>query len=121
MPIRRILVVDDSPTERLALTELLTREGYQVLTAENGEQALALARAELPDLVLMDVVMPGMNGYQATRQLHRDAATRHIPVIICTTKGQEADRAWGLRQGAVAYLVKPIDETALRAAIRSLE
>ena len=112
MPIRRILVVDDSPTERLALTELLTREGYQVLTAENGEQALALARAELPDLVLMDVVMPGMNGYQATR---------HIPVIICTTKGQEADRAWGLRQGAVAYLVKPIDETALLAAIRSME
>jgi len=87
----------------------------------DSSTVLAIARAELPDLVLMDVVMPGMNGYQATRQLHRDAATRHIPVIICTTKGQEADRAWGLRQGAVAYLVKPIDETALLATIRSME
>ncbi|WP_142811098.1 response regulator [Tepidiphilus olei] len=120
MPIRRILVVDDSPTERLALTELLTHEGYQVITAENGDQALALARTESPDLVLMDVVMPGINGYQATRQLQRDAATKHIPVIICTTKGQEADRVWGLRQGAVAYLVKPLDEAALLAAIRSM-
>ena len=120
MPIRRILVVDDSPTERLALTELLTREGYQVLTAENGEQALALARAELPDLVLMDVVMPGTNGYQATRTIVRDDATRDIPVIMCTSKGLETDKIWGMRQGAFDYMVKPIDHKTLLDKIRAL-
>src|SRR5690606_8740732 len=89
MPIKKILVVDDSPTERFALTEVLTANGFEVVSAENGEDAVVKSKAELPDLILMDVVMPGMNGYQATRTISRDEATRAIPIIICTTKGQE--------------------------------
>jgi len=106
MPVKKILVVDDSPTERHLLTELLTKHGYQVITAESGEESIEKAKTELPDLVLMDVVMPGLNGFQATRTLTRDEATKHIPVIVCTSKGQETDKIWGLRQGAQDYLVK---------------
>lgn len=120
MPISKILVVDDSPTERLALQELLAREGYQVVSAESGEQAIAASKSEKPDLILMDVVMPGMNGYQATRTITRDEATRDIPVIMCTSKGQETDKIWGIRQGASDYLVKPIDASALLAKIAAL-
>ena len=109
MPVKKILVVDDSPTERHLLTELLTKNGYQVITAETGEESIEKAKSELPDLVLMDVVMPGLNGFQATRTLTRDDATKHIPVIVCTSKGQETDKIWGLRQGAQDYLVKPIN------------
>lgn len=120
MPIKKILVVDDSPTERFALTEVLTANGYQVVTAENGEEAIVKSKAEMPDLILMDVVMPGMNGYQATRTISRDEATRAIPIIICTTKGQETDRIWGMRQGAHDYLVKPIDHAELLTRINGL-
>ena len=120
MPIRRILVVDDSPTERHVLVELLTRKGYQVLTAESGEEGIEKAKSEQPDLVLMDVVMPGLNGYQATRTLTRDDATKHIPVIVCTSKGQETDKIWGLRQGAQDYMVKPINPEELLAKIAAL-
>ena len=120
MPIKKILVVDDSPTERFALTEVLTSNGYEVVTAENGEDAIVKAKSEMPDLILMDVVMPGMNGYQATRTISRDDATRAIPIIICTTKGQETDRIWGMRQGAHDYLVKPIDHAELLTRIKSL-
>ncbi|MEF8727379.1 MAG: response regulator [Accumulibacter sp.] len=120
MTIRRILVVDDSPTERYVLNELLTGNGYQVITAENGEEGIAKARSELPDLILMDVVMPGLNGYQATRTLTRDPATRSIPVIVCTTKGQETDKIWGLRQGAHDYMVKPVNGQELLAKIAAL-
>ncbi len=120
MTIRRILVVDDSPTERYVLNELLTGNGYQVITAENGEEGIAKARTELPDLILMDVVMPGLNGYQATRTLTRDPATRSIPVIVCTTKGQETDKIWGLRQGAHDYMVKPVNGQELLAKIAAL-
>ena len=109
MPINKILVVDDSPTERHVLVDLLTRNGYQVLTAESGEEGIEKARSEQPDLVLMDVVMPGLNGYQATRTLTRDDATKHILIIVCTSKGQETDKIWGLRQGAQDYMVKPIN------------
>ena len=87
MPVKTVLVVDDSPTERHVLVELLTRNGYQVITAENGEEGVEKAKRELPDLILMDVVMPGLNGYQATRTLTRDEATKHIPIIVCTSKG----------------------------------
>ena len=113
MPVKKILVVDDSPTERHFLSELLIKGGYQVITAESGEEGIAKAKSELPDLVLMDVVMPGLNGYQATRTLTRDEKTKHIPVIVCTSKGQETDKIWGARQGAKDYLTKPVDEETL--------
>jgi twitching motility two-component system response regulator PilH len=120
MPVKTILVVDDSPTERHFLSELLVQNGYQVITAENGGEGVDKAKKQQPDLILMDVVMPGMNGYQATRTLSRDEATRNIPVIVCTSKGQETDRIWGLRQGAIDYLVKPVDAQALLAKIAAL-
>ena len=120
MPIKKILVVDDSPTERHVLVELLTREGYQVLTAESGEEGIEKAKNEQPDLVLMDVVMPGLKGYQATRTLTRDDSTKHIPVIVCTSKGQETDKIWGLRQGAQDYMVKPLNPEELLAKIAAL-
>jgi twitching motility two-component system response regulator PilH len=120
MPVKKILVVDDSPTERYVMVELLTKNGYQVLTAENGEEGVSKAKSEMPDLILMDVVMPGINGYQATRALMRDEATKNIPVIVCTSKGQESDKIWGLRQGAMDYLVKPVNGKALLAKIAAL-
>ncbi len=120
MPIRKILVVDDSPTERQVLTEILTREGYQVITAQDGNEGIAKSQSEAPDLILMDVVMPGVNGYQATRMIMKNDATSRIPVIICSTKGQETDKIWGLRQGASAYLTKPINARQLLAKIASL-
>jgi len=121
MPVKKVLVVDDSPTERYVLVELLTKNGYQVITAESGEEGIVKAKAELPDLVLMDVVMPGLNGYQATRTLTRDEATKHIPIIVCTSKGQETDKIWGLRQGAVDYLVKPVNGEELLSKIATLQ
>ncbi|MBK7955299.1 MAG: response regulator [Candidatus Accumulibacter sp.] len=117
---KKILVVDDSPTERHVMTALLTSNGYEVITAESGEEGIAKAKSELPDLVLMDVVMPGLNGYQATRTLTRDQLTRNIPVIVCTTKGQETDKIWGLRQGARDYLIKPVNGPDLLAKIAAL-
>lgn len=120
MSVKRVLVVDDSPTERFFLTDLLRKNGYEVITAENGEQGVALAKSEQPDLVLMDVVMPGLNGFQATRQLSRDPATQKIPVIMCTTKDQETDRVWGMRQGAVEYVVKPVVAEELLGKIVAL-
>ena len=120
MPIKKILVVDDSPTERLAITQALAAKGYEVLTAETGEDAIAKSKSLLPDLILMDVVMPGMNGYQATRTISRDEATRTIPIIMCTSKGQETDRIWGMRQGAYDYLVKPVDPAELLKRIETL-
>jgi twitching motility two-component system response regulator PilH len=120
MPVKKILVVDDSPTDRQYMLETLAKRGYQVVTAENGEDAIVKAKAELPDLILMDVVMPGLNGYQATRQITRDDATKHIPVIMCTSKGAETDKIWGMRQGANDYLVKPVDPAQLLAKIAQL-
>jgi twitching motility two-component system response regulator PilH len=120
MPVRKILVVDDSPTDRQFMLETLAKKGYQVVTADNGEDAIVKAKSELPDLILMDVVMPGLNGYQATRQITRDDATKHIPVIMCTSKGADTDRIWGMRQGANDYLIKPIDASQLLAKIAQL-
>ncbi|MBI2308052.1 MAG: response regulator [Rhodocyclales bacterium] len=117
---KKILVVDDSPTERHFLVELLSKNGYQVVTAESGEEGITKAKAELPDLVIMDVVMPGLNGYQATRTLTRDDDTKNIPVFVCTTKSQETDKIWGLRQGAQDYLVKPVNPDELLAKIAAL-
>jgi twitching motility two-component system response regulator PilH len=115
-----ILVVDDSPTERFFLTDLLTRRGYEVLTAENGDDALAKIKLERPSLVVMDVVMPGSSGFQITRALNRDPATQSIPVILCTSKSTETDRIWGLRQGARDYVTKPVDAEELLAKIAVL-
>ena len=120
MPIKKVLVVDDSPTERHVLVDLLTKNGYQVITAESGEEGVEKAKKELPDLVLMDVVMPGLNGYQATRTLTREESTKDIPIIVCTSKGQETDKIWGLRQVALDYLVKPINGDELLAKIAAL-
>lgn len=113
----RILIVDDSPTETFKLREMLERHGHEALEAANGADGVAVARAEKPDLVLMDVVMPGLNGFQATRQLTKGADTAHIPIIIVTTKDQETDRVWGKRQGAKDYLTKPVDEDNLMETI----
>lgn len=118
--IRRVLIIDDSPTERFLLTEILFANNFEVLIAENGEDGVAKARELQPDLILMDVVMPGMNGFQATRQLSRDAATKNIPIILCTTKSQQSDKVWGLRQGAFGYITKPVDRTLLLAKIAAL-
>ncbi|MEO9136447.1 MAG: response regulator [Casimicrobiaceae bacterium] len=120
MGIKRILVVDDSATERHMLKDLLTKAGYDVVSSENGEDAIVKARQAKPDLILMDVVMPGLNGFQATRAISRDPETRSIPVIMCTSKSQETDKIWGLRQGARDYVVKPVDRDVLLAKIASL-
>ena len=120
MPIKNILVVDDSPTDRQHLSDILVKSGYAVTTAESGEEALAKVKQQRPDLVLMDVVMPGQSGYQATRTLSKDESTKGIPVIICTSKGQETDRIWGMRQGARDYIVKPVDQAELLAKITAL-
>ena len=116
----RVLIVDDSQTETYKMSSVLTKHGFEVLTAGSGEEGLALARQELPDVVLMDIVMPGLNGFQATRQLTKDASTQHIPVIIVTTKDQETDRLWGQRQGASGYLTKPVESKLLVETIESL-
>ena len=116
----RILIVDDSPTETFRFREILTKHGYEVLEATNGADGVTMAQAELPDLVLMDVVMPGMNGFQATRQISKGKDTQHIPVVIVSTKDQGTDRVWGKRQGACDYLTKPIDEQQLIDVIKQL-
>ncbi|MEO1766459.1 response regulator [Thiobacter aerophilum] len=120
MPINKVLVVDDSPTERHFLSEILTKQGYQVIMAESGEEAMEKAKSQKPDLILMDVVMPGLNGFQATRAISRDDETKHIPIIMCTSKGQETDKVWGMRQGARDYLVKPINPDELLRKIAAL-
>jgi len=121
MTIRKILVVDDSPTERHLLANILTKGGYQVGIAACGEEALKITKEDMPDLVLMDIVMPGLNGFQATRMITKDKATQHIPVIICSSKGLETDKIWGLRQGAKDYIVKPIIADELLQKISKLK
>ena len=116
----RILIIDDSPTETFAIKGMLEKAGFGVLTAVDAEQGMRAAREHRPDLVLMDVVMPGLNGFQATRQLSRDPATAAIPIVIVTTKNQETDRVWGVRQGARAYLTKPIAEPILLETVRQV-
>jgi twitching motility two-component system response regulator PilH len=119
MPIHKILLVDDSKTELHVLSELLTKRGYEVRTAENGEEALKRLQEVRPDLILMDVVMPGQNGFQLTRAITRDPAYSDIPVIICSSKNQETDRVWGLRQGAKDYVVKPVNPDELLSKIKA--
>jgi twitching motility two-component system response regulator PilH len=120
MSIKKVLVVDDSPTERHVLGAMLSSSGFEVIPSDCGEDSIRKAKTLAPDLILMDVVMPGMNGFQATRALARDPATQHIPIIICTSKSQETDRIWGLRQGARDYIVKPVVREELLAKIRKI-
>ena len=120
MPIKNILVVEDSATDRQFLSDMLAKNGYNVSTAESAEEAFAKIKLSQPDLVLMDVILPGQNGYQATRMLTKDDGTSHIPVIICTTRGQESDKVWGMRQGARDYVVKPVKQAELLAKISAL-
>jgi len=115
-----VLIVDDSPTEVHVLKGILEQGGHSVSSADNAEDGIKQAHALKPDVILMDVVMPGMNGFQATRALTKDPATQHIPIIIVTTKDQETDRVWGLRQGAKDYITKPVDSTDLLTKITAV-
>ena len=113
----RILIVDDSPSQLMGIRRIVEKLGHEALTAEDGAVGVEVAKRELPDLILMDVVMPNLNGFQATRSISREPTTKHIPVILVTTKDQETDRMWGMRQGAKAYLTKPFSEEELSETI----
>ena len=115
-----ILIIDDSTTEQAGLSQMLQKHGHICSFANTGEIGIATAKKSKPDVILMDVVMPGINGFQATRQITKGADTAHIPVVIVTTKDQETDRVWGKRQGACDYLTKPVDENLLMSVIRNL-
>ena len=121
MSIQKILLVDDSKTELYHLSELLGRRGYQVRTAENGDEAMRRLSEDTPDLILMDVVMPGQNGFQLTRTITRDPRWSAVPVIMCTSKNQETDKVWGMRQGASDYIVKPVNAEELVTKIKSFD
>jgi twitching motility two-component system response regulator PilH len=116
----RIVLIEDSPTEQKVFRQMLEKAGHEVLVADNAEDGIRMVRENAPHLVLMDVVLPGMSGFQATRALNRDQATKDIPVIIVSTKSMETDKAWGLRQGAKDYMVKPPREEELLARINEL-
>ena len=115
----RILIVDDSPSQLMGIRRIVEKLGHEALTAEDGAAGVEAAKRELPDLILMDVVMPNLNGFQATRSISREPTPKHIPVILVTTKDQETDRMWGMRQGARAYLTKPFSEEELSEVIAS--
>lgn len=117
---KKVLIVDDSLTERYQLEQYMQEAGYDIITASDGEEGVSKAKSEKPDLVLMDVVMPGMNGYQATREIARGKETAGIPVIICTSRGADTDKLWGMRQGAQDYLVKPITKPVLLQKIQKI-
>lgn len=121
MAIKNILLVDDSKTELHFMSELLEKRGYRIRTAENGEDAMKRLGEETPDLILMDVVMPGQNGFQLTRAITRDPRFANVPVIMCTSKNQETDKVWGMRQGARDYIVKPVDADELVAKIKAFD
>ena len=120
MPINTVLIVDDSKTELMFMTELLQRNGMTVRTAQGAEDAFKRLTEEKPDLILMDVVMPGQNGFQLTRAINRTPEYTEIPIIMCTSKNLETDRVWGMRQGARDYITKPVNETELLAKIKAL-
>src|SRR5512143_3730239 len=115
-----ILVVEDSPTQTYSLKKLLTRYGHDVITAVDGEEGVDLARIMQPDLILMDILLPKVNGFQATRMLTCDVNTSHIPIVVISNKTMETDVIWGKRQGAKRYFTKPIDEKELMAAVNEL-
>lgn len=116
----KILIIDDSPTDVHVYGNMLKKNGFEVESATNAEDGISLAKSSQPDLILMDVIMPGMNGFQATRSLSKDPATENIPVIIVSTKNMETDRVWGMRQGAKDYVTKPVKDVVLIKKIRDL-
>jgi twitching motility two-component system response regulator PilH len=116
----RILIVDDSPSQLVSLKRIVEKLGHQTMTAEDGAAGVEVAKREVPDLILMDVVMPNLNGFQATRTIAKDMKTSHIPIVLVTTKDQETDRVWGMRQGAKAYVTKPVNEGELADTIGRL-
>ncbi|HBD19197.1 MAG TPA: two-component system response regulator [Arenimonas sp.] len=116
----RILIVDDSPSQLMGMKRIVEKLGHEALTAEDGAAGVEMAKANVPDLILMDVVMPNLNGFQATRAISKEAATAHIPIVLVTTKDQETDKVWGMRQGAKAYITKPFNENQLIEVINSL-
>ena len=120
MPIQKVLIVDDSKTELMFLSDLLVRQGMVVRTAQNADEAMLRLSEDRPDLILMDVVMPGQNGFQLTRLITRSPEYADIPIIMCTSKNQETDRVWGMRQGARGYVTKPVDPAELKAKIEAL-
>ena len=115
-----VLIVDDSPTEQHVFCKALEQHGFDTVVASDGEEAIATAEQVQPEVIVMDVVMPGMNGFQATRRLSRNQVTANIPVVIVSSKSQETDRIWGLRQGAAAYLVKPVATDQLVGAVKAV-
>lgn len=116
----KILIVEDSPTQSQAISRLLEKAGHQPLVATDGDAGVLMCKDQMPDLVLMDVIMPNLNGFQATRKISNDPATRHIPIIILSTKDMATDKMWGLRQGAKAYLTKPFKDNELMSTIDGL-
>ena len=116
----RILIVDDSPSQLLGMKRIVEKLGHEAVTAEDGAAGVEAAKAALPDLILMDVVMPNLNGFQATRAISKEPTTAQIPVVLVTTKDQETDKVWGMRQGAKAYITKPFTESQLVEVINSL-
>ena len=120
MPVRKVLIVDDSKTELMYLTDLLQKQGMSVKTAEGADEAFKRLAEDKPDLILMDVVMPGQNGFQLTRAINRTPEYEQIPIIICTSKNLETDRVWGMRQGARDYVTKPVDADELMGKIKAL-
>ncbi len=108
MSIPHILIIDDSLAETRIFTALLEKNGFRVSVACNGQEGIEVAKARQPDLIIMDVVMPLLNGFQATRELTRQVETAHIPIIVCSSKSTDTDRLWALRQGAKEYLIKPV-------------
>ena len=116
----RILIVDDSPSQLMGIRRIVEKLGHEALTAEDGAAGVEAAKRELPDLILMDVVMPNLNGFQATRSITREATTKHIPIVLVTTKDQDTDRVWGMRQGAKAYITKPFSESELADMIQQM-
>ncbi|GAB4207956.1 MAG: twitching motility response regulator PilH [Tibeticola sp.] len=120
MAIHKVLVVDDSKTELMFLSDLLRKNGFSVATAENADDAMRRLGEDKPDLILMDVVMPGQNGFQLTRAISRDPQFADVPIIMCTSKTQETDRVWGMRQGARDYVTKPVDANELLSKIKAL-
>ncbi|WP_034210927.1 response regulator [Arenimonas metalli] len=116
----RILIVDDSPSQLMGMKRIVEKLGHEALTAEDGAAGVEAAKAHKPDLILMDVVMPNLNGFQATRAISKEATTAHIPIVLVTTKDQETDKVWGMRQGAKAYITKPFNENQLIDVINGL-